>query len=55
MFSPQKIWNVNFFECFSKKKLIFNKTKNASVHFFIYVSSMFVQLFTAFEEAVLKL
>ena len=35
--------------------LIFNKTKNASVRFFIYMSSMWVQLFTAFEEAVLKL
>ena len=37
------------------KKLIFNKTKNASVRFFIYMSSMCVQLFTAFEEAVLRI
>ena len=37
------------------RNLIFNKTKNASVRFFIYMSSMCVQLFTAFEEAVLKL
>ena len=37
------------------KNLIFNKTKNAPVRFFIYMSSICVQLFTAFEEAVLKL
>ena len=40
------------FVCFSKKmikNLIFNKSKNASVRFFIYMSSMCVQLFTAFE------
>ena len=37
------------------KNLIFNKTKKASVCFFIYMSSMCLQLFTAFEEAVLKL
>ena len=37
------------------KNLIFNKTKNASVRFFIDMSSMCVQLFTAFEEAVFKL
>ncbi len=37
------------------KNLIFNKTKNTSVRFFIYMSSMGVQFFTAFEEAVLKL
>ena len=47
--------------CFHPKKseilsnLIFNKTKNASVCFFIYMYSMCVQLFTASEEAVLKL
>ena len=37
--------------------LIFNRTKNTRFHilFFIYMSSMCVQLFTAFEEAVLKL
>ena len=37
------------------KNVIFNKSKNASVRFFIYMSSMCVQLFTAFEEEVLKL
>ena len=36
-------------------KVLCNKSKNASVHFFICMSSMCVQLFTAFEEAVLKL
>ena len=35
--------------------LIFNKTKNSSVRFFIYTSSRGVQIFTAFEEVVLKL
>ena len=37
---------------FLKKKIknvIFNKIKNASVRFFIYMSSMCVQSFTAFE------
>ena len=37
------------------KNLIFNESKNASVRFFIYMSSMCVHIFTAFEEAVLKL
>ena len=38
------------------KNLIFNKTKNASVRFFIHMSSVCVHLnFTAFDEAVLKL
>ena len=37
------------------KNVLCNKSKNASVRFFIYMSSMCVQLFTAFEEAVLKL
>ena len=50
---------LSIFVCFSKKKIknvMFNKTKNASVGFFIYMSSMCVQLFTSFEEeAVLKL
>ena len=36
------------------KNLIFNKTKNTSVRFFIYMSSRCVQIFTAFEEVVLK-
>ena len=54
MFSHQKSEMSNFL-CFSKKKVIFNKSKNASVRFFINMSSMCVQLFTAFEEAVLKL
>ena len=31
-----------------------NKSKNASVRFFICMSSTYVQLFTAFAEAVLK-
>ena len=35
--------------------LIFNKTKNTSVRFFIYMSSRCLQIFTAFEEVVLKL
>ena len=34
------------------KNLILNKTKNASVRFFIYMSSRCVQLFTAFEEVI---
>ena len=37
------------------KNLIFNKTKNTSVRFFIYMDSRCVQIFTAFEEVVLKL
>ena len=37
------------------KNLIFNKTQNTSVRFFIYMSSRCVQIFTAFEEVVLKL
>ena len=37
------------------KNVIFNKTKNTCVRFFIYMSSMRVQLFTAIEVAVLKL
>ena len=37
------------------KNLIFNKTKNTFVRFFIYMSSMCVQIFTALEEVVLKL
>ena len=44
-----------FFKYKMIKNLIFNKTKNDSVCFFIYMSSMCVQRFTAFEEAVLKL
>ena len=36
------------------KNVLGNKNKNASVRFFICMSSMCVQLFTAFEEAVLK-
>ena len=48
----------NFFDVFHTKmikNLIFNKTKNTSVRFFIYMSSRCVQIFTAFEEVVLKL
>ena len=37
------------------KNVIFNKTKNTRVRFFIYMSSMCVQYFTAFEVPVLKL
>ena len=53
--------NLNFFRIFvvfHKKKIknvLCNKSKNASVRFFICMSSMCVQLFTAFEEVVLKL
>ena len=58
MFSPKKNRNfVKCFVCFSNKQmiknLIFNKNKNASVRFLIYISSKYVQLFTAFEDAVL--
>ena len=35
------------------KTVLFNKTKNTCVRFFIYMSSMHVQLFTAFELAVI--
>ncbi len=58
MFSPQKILNVKMCVFFIQKMIknvIFNKSKNASVRFFIYMSTMCAQLFTAFEEAVLKL
>ncbi len=38
------------------KNVIFNKTKNTRVvTFYIYMTSMCVQLFTAFEIPVLKL
>ena len=37
------------------KNVLCNKSKNPSVRFFICMSSMCVQLFTAFEETVLKL
>ena len=40
---------------FNKKNVIFNKTKNTRVRFFMHMSSRCVQLFTAFEAAVLKL
>ena len=46
--------NFVFFKQKMIKKLIFNKTKNTSVRFFTYMSSMCVHLFTAFEEAVLS-
>ena len=48
----------NFVEVFHTKmikNLIFNKTENTSVRFFIYMSSRCVQIFTAFEEVVLRL
>ena len=45
--------------CFFTHKMIYNvlydKSKNASVRFFICMSSRCVQRFIAFEEAVLKL
>ncbi len=44
-----------FFTHKMTKNLIFNKTKNTSVRFFIYVSSRCVHILTAFEEVVLKL
>ena len=37
------------------KNVLCYKSKNSSVRFFICMSSMCLQLFTAFEEAVLKL
>ena len=37
------------------KNVLCNKSKNASVRFLICMYSMCAQLFTAFEEAVLKL
>ena len=43
--------------CFSHQELLkmnIQQTKNTRVRFFICMSSMCVQLFTAFEEAVLK-
>ena len=46
---------VVFFTQTMIKNLLCNKNQNASVRFFICISSMCVQLFTAFEEAVLKL
>ncbi len=52
-FHPKKSKMSNFGGFFKQKMikhLIFNKTKNASVRFFSYMSSMCVQLFTAFEE-----
>ena len=55
-FHPKKseMSNFLFFRQKMIKNLIFNKSKNPSVRFFIYMFSMCVQLFTAFEEAVLK-
>ena len=44
-----------FFTQKTIKNVLCNKSKNASVRFFIDMSSMCVQRFTAFEEAVLKL
>ena len=46
---------VDFFTQKMIKNLIFNKTKNTSVRLFIYIPSRCVQIFTAFEEVVLKL
>ena len=56
IFSPQKIlFFLGVFCTKMIKNLIFNKTKNTFVHFFIYMSSRCVQLFTASEEVVFKL
>ena len=57
---PQKKseMSLNFVRVFHTKMIknvIFNVTKNTRVRFFICMFSMCVQLFTAFEEAVLKL
>ena len=50
-FHPQKAEMLS--KCvFQTKNVIFNTTKDAPVRFFIYMYSMCVQLFTAFEEAV---
>ena len=46
---------VVFFTQTMIKNVLCNKNQNASVRFFICMYSMCVQLFTAFEEAVLKL
>ena len=46
---------VVFFTQTMIKNVLCNTNQNASVRFFICMSSMCVQLFTAFEEAVLKL
>ena len=40
---------IIFFTQKISKNVIFNKTKNPRVRFFIYMSSMCVQFFTAFE------
>ena len=59
VFTPKNLKCCQHFCVFFKQKistnLIFNNTKNASVRFFIYMSSICVQLFTAFEEEILKL
>ncbi len=59
LFTPKNLKCCQFCWCFSHKKrlknLIFNKTKNTSVRFFIYMSSRCVQNVTAFEEVVWKL
>ena len=58
IFTPKNL-KCQFFDVFYTQKMIknviFNKTKNTHVGFFIYMSSMCVQLFTAFEVPVLKL
>ena len=46
---------VVFFTQTMIKNVLCNTNQNASARFFICMSSMCVQLFTAFEEAVLKL
>ena len=59
IFSPKKFEMLSFFYVFHTHKMIknvlFNKTKNHRVRFFVYMSSMCVQLFTAFEVPIFKL
>ena len=58
-FIQQNLKFCRFFLVFFTHKMIknvlCNKSKNSCVRFFMCMSSMCVQLFTAFEEAVLKL
>ena len=54
-FLSNKIVIVVFFTHRIFTNVLFSKTKNTRVRFFIYISSMCVQLFTAFQLAVLEL
>ena len=58
IFNNIRIFSLEFCVVFSHKNIknvSCNENKNASVGVFICMYSMDVQLFTAFEEAVLKL